>query len=390
MAFIKAWREKFHAFGSLPAVEVKEGPIQENLISGKDIDVLMFPVPKYHELDPSKYFGTGDFIISRDPDGGWIDCGVFRAQVHDGSTLGIYISTGRHLEVIAKKYWSKGKSCPVVVCTGMDPVLWFAAASPAVQFGVSEYDVAGWLRGESVEVIRGELTGLPIPAYAEIALEGEMPPPEVESRLEGPFGEATGYYGPAKKRPVIRIHRIMHRNNPILHGAPPMRPFPGTSHFGVRWPAGALWSELERADIHGVAGVWQYGLSLTVISLKQLHPGEVKRALYIAAGSRNLDTTRVIVAVDEDVDPSNLMEVVWAMSTRCEASEQIEILKGRTVDTIDPRISPEDRERGNFTMSQVLIDACRPYHWRDVFPPVNAVRPEVKAKTKEKWGNKIF
>jgi 3-polyprenyl-4-hydroxybenzoate decarboxylase len=96
------------------------------------------------------------------------------------------------------------------------------------------------------------------------------------------------------------------------------------------------------------------------------------------------------VIVDDDIDPSNFMEVAWAMSTRSDPAESIEIIKGRTVSGIDARITPEARLRGDITMSQVLIDACRPYHWRDKFPKVNEVSPELKAKTIEKWGHLLF
>ena len=388
--FLRAWKDKMRGTGALPPVEVKEGPIQENVFSGEEVDLFRFPVPKWHELDPGKYFGTGAVTVSRDPDGKWVDCGVFRLQLHDRTTLGIYISTGRNLKVIAEKYWSKGKGCPVAVCAGVDPNLFLSAGYP-VPFGTSEYDVAGWLRGEGMEVIRGELTGLPIPAFAEIVLEGEIPPPDMESRVEGPFGEATGYYASnPMKRTVIRVKRIMHRNNPILHGAPPMKPFPGMMHYAIHWRAANIWSDLEKADISGVRGVWQYGLSMTVISLKQYHPGEAKRAALVAAGCRGLDLSRFIVIVDDDIDPSNFMEVAWAMSTRSDPAESIEIIKGRTVSGIDARITPEARLQGDITMSQVLIDACRPYHWRDQFPKVNEVSPELKAKTLEKWGHLLF
>ena len=390
-AFVKAWKEKFRKPSYLPPIEVKDGAIKENLIFGEDVDLFKFPVPKWHELDPGRYFGTGAITIIRDPESGWVDCGIFRLQLHDRSTLGIYISTGRHVKVIAERYWSKGESCPIAVCTGADPAIFLAAAYAGVPFGISEYEAAGGFRGKGVEVIKGELTGLPIPASAEIALEGEIPPPEVESRVEGPFGEATGYYGSIPmNRPVIRVKCIMHRDNPILHGAPPMKPFPGMQHFGINWRAAAIWSELERADINGVVGVWQHGTNLTVISLKQLHPGEAKRAAMVAASSHSLNLGRFIVVVDEDINPSNLTEVMWAVSTRCDPAESIDIVKGRTVDDIDPRIPRQDRLCGNITMSQILIDACRPYHWGDEFPIVNEASADLKAKVVEKWEHVIF
>ena len=129
VAFVKAWKEKLLKLGSLPPLEIRDGQIKQN-ITVKDIDLFKFPSPKWHELDPGKYFGTGALTITRDPDNGWVDCGIFRLQLHDRSTLGIYISPGRHLKVIAEKYWSRGKSCPVAVCTGVDPILFLASCYP--------------------------------------------------------------------------------------------------------------------------------------------------------------------------------------------------------------------------------------------------------------------
>lgn len=390
VAFVKAWKERLVNISRKPPIEVKEGPVKENVVFDKNVNLLTLPAPRWHALDGGNYFGAGAITIARDPDNGWVNCGIYRLQVHDPLTLGIMVSSDRHIRIIQHKYWSRGESCPVAICSGVDPTLFIAANYRGVPFGVSEYDVAGWLRGQPVEVVQGELTGLPIPATAEIALEGEIPPPEVETRREGPFGEATGYYASgATLAPIIRVKNIMHRDNPILHGAPPMKPFPGMYHFGINWRAAAIWSDLEKAGIGGVAGVWQHGTNLTVISMKQFEPGEAKRAALVVAGSRNADLSRFIIVVDDDIDPSNIMEVSWAVSTRCEAAESIDIVRGRTVDAIDARIPPEDRERGNFKMSQALIDACRPYGWRDAFPPVNELSRELKAKTIEKWGHLI-
>ena len=386
---VQAWKDKLTSIGRLAPVEVSKGPITENIVSGKDVDVSALPVPKYHELDGGRYLGTGAMTIVRDPDNGWVNLGVYRLQVHDRSTLGIYALANRHGRLIWQKYWSKKESCPVAVCTGTHPTLFLAAGTPVqAGYGVSEYDVAGWLRGQPVQVIRGELTNLPVPATAEIVLEGEIPPFEVESRLEGPFGEATGYYASgARGEPVIQVKRIMYRNKPILHGAPPMKPLPGLAHWAVQSQAPIIWRELERADIPGIRGVWLHGNQFAVISLKQHFPGQAKQALLVAAGCRAAELSRFIVVVDDDIDPSNIAEVIWAMGTRCEGAEYIDIIRGRPVSGIEPRIKPEDRECNNMTMSQVLIDACRPYHWKDAFPPVNEVSVELKAKVMEKWGH---
>ena len=150
---------------------------------------------------------------------------------------------------------SKGQACPVVVCCGQEPLLWAASAWEHVPWGVSEYDFAGGLKNEPITVTRGVTTDLPIPATAEIALEGEIVPPEVEEREEGPFGEWPGYYVMGTTmQPAFRVKSILHRNNPIIQGNPP-------SHLPAVWSLGrhyqkaaVLWDELDR-QLPGVTGV---------------------------------------------------------------------------------------------------------------------------------------
>ena len=97
MELVKAWREKSKGgFRPVPPVEVKTGPVEENVHTGEDIDLYEFPTPRWHELDGGRYIGTGDIVITRDPDEGWVNLGTYRVQVHDQQTLTIYMSPGRH------------------------------------------------------------------------------------------------------------------------------------------------------------------------------------------------------------------------------------------------------------------------------------------------------
>src|SRR3989454_9041548 len=144
-----------------------------------------------------------------------------------------------------------------------------------LRFGLSEYDYAGGHRGEPFEVIESELYGLPLPAHAEIVLEGEMIPGDVAP--EGPFGEFTGYYAGGKsEQPVIRVRRIYHRNEPILTMATPMRPPSDFSYSKCVMKAGMIWDEVERAGLSGVKGVWGHEAGgarmFNVISIKQPTP----------------------------------------------------------------------------------------------------------------------
>ena len=168
---VARWKELLKAVKPIPPRVVSTGPILENVKTGDDIDMTIFPTPHWHELDGGRYIGTADCVITGEPEeGGWINIGIYRVQVHDKNTLGLYVSPGHHARIMREKYWEKGKSCPVVATFGQDPLL-FLVAGQSLPYGMSEFDYCGGLRGAPVDVIRGEATGLPIPATAEIAIE---------------------------------------------------------------------------------------------------------------------------------------------------------------------------------------------------------------------------
>ena len=217
---LQRWRRVIADFKPLPPVEVKSGPVLTHSMDGPNVDISIFPAPVWHELDGGRYIGTGDLVIVRDPDTGWINLGAYRIQNHDQATGGLFIQSVRHGYKIAQKYWAKGQACPVAVCLGQDPVVLLAAGDTVARTAekVCEYDFAGYVRGKPIEVVPGRLTGFPVPATAEVVLEGEIPSPEEEKRPEGPFGEYLGYYA--------------HGNlpEPILQSE--VRQLPGQSHPG--------------------------------------------------------------------------------------------------------------------------------------------------------------
>src|SRR6185312_13175829 len=165
----------------------------------------------------------------------------------------------------------------------------------------------------------------PLPAYAESILEGELLPESKTTLPEGPFGEFTGYYAAeARPSPVMQVTAIHHRDDPILLGSPPMKP--PRFHFGLPFRAASIWSNLEVAGVTDVVGVWQHVAQLmTVVALRQRYDGHAKRAALIAAAQSYMG--RLVVVVDEDVDPSDINDVMWAITTRCEPSEQVEIVR---------------------------------------------------------------
>ena len=275
---VARWKELLKGVKPIPPRVVNSGPILENVKTGTDIDMSVFPTPHWHELDGGRYIGTADCVITGEPEeGGWVNVGIYRVQVHDKNTLGLYVSPGHHARIMREKYWEKGKACPVVVTFGQDPLL-FLVAGQSIAYGMSELDYCGGLRGAPVDVIRGDVTGLPIPATAEIAIEGEVPPPQEQVHVEGPFGEWPGYYAHgAANEPVIRVKKLYYRNNPILCGAPPLKP-PFIT-FGVPIGAAAIWNYLEKADVPDIKGVWCYVGGSAAAGGAPFHRGVVEATL---------------------------------------------------------------------------------------------------------------
>lgn len=389
---IRYWKDTCEQYKPVPPIEVKSGPVMENILMGEEINILTFPAPKWHEKDGGRYIGTGTAIITRDAEEGWLNVGTYRVMVHDERTLGFYVSPGKHGATMREKYWAKGESCPVVMCFGQEPLL-SAAASMNIPWGTSEFDFVGYVKGRPIEVIKGEITGLPIPATAEIAIEGFSPPPSVDSRNEGPFGEWSGYYASgARDEPVVHIKAIYHRSNPIMLAMPAIEPGGCGTYALPIHTASPLWSALEKSGMQGVRGVWVHGTSnriVVVVSIQQRYLGHAKQIATQAASLIQGEggTGRYIVVVDDDIDPANPREVMWAIYSRCDPETSIDIIRGYLSSPIDPVIPPEKRSRRDFTQTRVIMNACKPYHWMKEFPPPNRASDELRKQVADKWSH---
>ncbi|MBT2269005.1 UbiD family decarboxylase [Rhodococcus erythropolis] len=386
MEIIRAWKDLSKRIEPIPPRLVSTGTVLENVMEGDDVDLTIFPTPRWHDGDGGRYIGTACMVITRDPDTGWVNIGTYRGCVQGKDRLSLWMLGNRHARAIAQKYWDRGQACPIAVVVGSDPILSTVAAIAAPE-GVSEYDVAGGLRGEAVEVLYAPGTELPIPAHAEIVIQGEMPSVDVESVLEGPFGEWTGYFTHAGQETVVRVNRIMHRNSPIILGAPPMIPtVPAGDQAVPLYSASVTWDHLESSGVQNIKGVWAYARQLMmVVSIEQTGAGDAMHALLAAAGrKRTGGMERYFVVVDEDIDITDINHVLWAIFTRVDPSESIHILRAPTT-AIDPRLSPAKREAGDMSMGIVLIDACKPFAWKDSYPMANRFDEAYRTEIREKW-----
>jgi UbiD family decarboxylase len=389
LQFVRLYHERMKRCTPIPMVEVKAGSAHENVREANRMNLLEFPAPLLHEKDGGRYIGTGHMVITRDPDSGWVNVGAYRVMLHDDSTAGIYIGPGKHASFHRQKYFARNMPMPVNVVLGSDPLEWFAAACP-VPAGICEFEYAGGLRGTPLEVINSDLTGLPYPADAEIVLEGEIRPEEL--KREGPFGEWPGYYASASHpEPVIRVKRILFRNDPILSCSNPARPpHTGTLLRAITRSA-HVWEELEKTGVPDVRGVWSHEpgpRQFTVVAIKQRYPGHAKQAGVIASqcfsGSYQ---NRFTIVVDDDIDPTRIDDVVWALSTRCDPECDIDISRRCWSSSLDPMIPPDSEVLLN---SRAVIDACRPYEWMKDFPDVAETSPALRKAVLKRFGRGFF
>jgi UbiD family decarboxylase len=380
------WRSYMKDQPTHAPVEVNGGPILDNVFEGADIDITKIPTPKWHEHDGGYFIGTACMVIMKDPDSGWINYGAYRVQAHDSNTASLMTSKGKHGDIIRDKYHAKGEPCPIAVVVGMHPAL-FMVAGLEMPYGKNEYDSAGGLLGEGVEIINMPKTGLPVPANAEIAFEGYIHP---DDRIdEGPLGEWTGYYaGGATTQPAIRIETFMHRDDPILMGAIPAVPPNDDTFYRGTYRCGAVWNQLEAAGIPEVKGVWAHEAGgsrmwLTV-SIKQMYGGHSKQAGLIASQCHaGAYANRWVIVVDDDIDPANLNDVIWSMCTRCDPQDGVEVLNGCWSTHLDPMSYSHEDPRN----SRVVVDACIPYRRKDTFPIVARNSKELDDRIFKKFGD---
>ncbi len=389
--FLYAWRKKLAAFKPVPVQQVEGGPVYENQMDGDQVDLYKFPTPSWHELDGGPYLGTGCGVITKDPETGRINIGTYRVMIQNKNTVSVKMNMGKHGRLAFERSRAAGKPLPVAITLGQGPSVFLAAQMPLPP-DVNEYEFAGYLQGAPVPVIRGAATGLPLPANAEVVLEGEMPPmKDEEMPREGPFGEWPGYFTEANvgETPVMVVKRVYYRNDPIILGAPPLKP--PASYLPISLGAATLWEQLEKAGVPDIKGVWGFVYGgqpgpFTVISIHQRYAGHSKQALLVAAGARaGAYGGKFVVVVDDDIDISNPNDVIWAIATRCYVRDGIDVVKSVWASVCEPAMPPEERSPKGYVSDRVLIDACRPFRWMDEFPAVNAFETEFKDKVEKKW-----
>jgi phenylphosphate carboxylase beta subunit len=381
------WMEKTSKGKLIKPVEIKgRPPVMEQVVEGDKINILDFPVPQLYPQDGGRYIGTTGYLVTMDPETGWTNLGTYRMQVLDNKSVGVQILPGKHAEFHVKKYQKMGKKAPAAAVIGVDP-LHFLVSSTMVSADIDEYDIIGALRGEPVEIFKSDLTGLKLPAHAEIILEGEIDPNNL--RPEGPFGEYTGYYsgksGQGLPKLWLDVKRVLHRHNPIFwmtSVGPPV----GEHHMIQSLNRTAtLWSDLEDMHIPGIKSVYcpyeATGRFWAIVSVKTMYPGHSNHVgnAVIATSTGHYGVKGVIV-VDEDIPADDMVGVWWSLSVRYDPYRSTDIIKRGRSTILDPSLPIGARE----ITSRIIMDATIPYEWKE--KPTKIVLDEaVRKRVISRW-----
>ena len=364
---VKAARKAYAS--RVPPVTLKTGPVKENIVTGDDINLLDFPVPKWHRLDGGRYINTMQGTVTKDPVTGRLNVGMYRGMVgQKPNSLPVLLWRPQNWGLDFKKYVEKQEEMPVAFIYGWEPSLPFCAASP-IPPDVSEYDVMGAIRGAPVELVDCETVPLKVPASAEIVIEGWISPDPATFEMEGPFGEYTGYFGGDQSpKHVVRVTAITHRNDPIfrgtLEGTMPKMLNENSIMSSVQ-RAALAWNILERSGVPGITDVHcpaaNNGTTL-IIQMKQTYRGQAKQAACAIWGSNaaHLRYTHIWV-VDDDIDIHDPGSLDWAFAYRVNAAEDdIVFMPGTFGSALDPSTRLKYRDTamyGTGKWCRVLIDA---------------------------------
>ena len=388
---VRAVKRRLQDLKPVPPAEVGESPLLENVAFGGDVNLLKFPTPKWHAGDGGRYIGTFTATVCRDPDTGYVNVGTYRIQVHDENTLGVWMISGKHGDLIARKYWARGEACPVAVICGLPPGM-MTASAVGIPWNMSEYDFLGGMLETPVPVIKGRKTGLPVPAFADLVFEGLHSAPGAGKPRGGAvrrvarvlrLGVAAGSRGEGGGG--LSSRRAHHHRRSAAQDLPQQRD-PQVHPLGQH-----LVGDGTRGHSRGGRGVVPGPGALHGDRRRQaalLGPrqaGRLRRARHPRRRPGRAHGGSWWTRTWTSPIPG---ELLWAMSTRWDPRADSEILDV-AASILNPRLSPEDKRRRELTTSCMVVDACRPYGWKDEFPKISGTSAEYKAEILAKWGGRL-
>jgi 4-hydroxy-3-polyprenylbenzoate decarboxylase len=370
---------KLAEMGSFFPRTVSRGPCKE-VIKRDGFSLFDYPVLKCWPKDAGRFI-TLPLVFTRNPDTGKRNCGMYRMQVYDERTTGMHWQTHKQgAEHYRRRVKEGSKRMDVAVAIGADPATMYSAILPLPP-DLDEMMIAGFLRGKPVEMVKCETSDLEVPANAEIVLEGYV---EIgELRIEGPFGDHTGFYSLEDQYPVFHVTCVTERRDPIyattIVGPPPMEDF----HMGKAIERIFLpLMRLQLPEIRDISmpaeGIFH---NLMLVSIRKSYPLHARKVMHAIWGLGQAMFTKCIVVVDEDVDVQNVSEVAWKALNNIDPERDIQFVLG-PVDSLD-----HSSRLPNYG-SKMGIDATRKWPeegFTRPWPDVIEMSPEVKRRVGELW-----
>jgi len=367
---------------------VKSAACQEIVMTGSDVDIYKLPAPMVHDGDGGRYIATWDIVVTKDPDKGWTNWGMYRFMTHTQNMVTGWPQATSQLALMMKeKFLPRKQPMPIAIVIGCEPLCHMVATDP-YRPGENEADYAGGLRGASVELIQCKTQDLMVPAHAEIVIEGEVLPDRIA--LDGPFGEYPGYRsGTMGEGVLVQITGITHRKDPILTlttlGIPP-----DDSSIAASLTAGvAMKRGLKRRGVP-VKEVYVPPAGVTHLIAVSVERGgsRVARQVLDFFTARRVMVSKVIV-VDSDVDAFDMDQVIHAFATKCHPGRGITVehYEGRA-NALTPCYDADERRR--LKGASVVFDATWPDDWEPEGIPVKSsfetTYPEaIKQKVLAQW-----
>jgi 4-hydroxy-3-polyprenylbenzoate decarboxylase len=368
---------KLKSIADSRAKTVRSGPCQEVVLTGDDVDLDLLPIQHCWPGDPAPFI-TLPAVITRDPRDGSRNVGMYRMQKIDRRST--YMHWQIHKDGRADWLATGDGRIPVAVALGLDPITAYSASAPLPKH-LDELMLAGFLRGDAVEVVKGKTVDLEVPAHAEIVLEGYIAKEEPLGP-EGPFGDHTGFYTPAEPFPVFHLTAMTMRRDAIypsiVVGKPPQEDaWLGKATERIFLPAVRLTvPEIVDYDLP-VAGVFH---NCAIVSIKKSYPGQALKVMHALWGLGMLSLTKAVVVVDAHVDVHDYGEVFFYCGANVDPKRDVIISEG-PLDHLDhaPGQQFVGGKLGIDATSKLPEEGARPW------PPEIEMSPETRELVDRRW-----
>lgn len=334
---------------------VNTGPCKEVVLKGNDVDLNRMPILQWHPDDGGPYT-TLPIVITEDDKFG-VNASIYRMMTHGKNSTGMMCNIFQDQGIYLSRARKKGlDSIPCAVAIGTDPSLYVGAVTK-IPLNANELAFSSALRGgKPVEVVKCETNDLLVPASAEIILEGDISTKEVKA--EGPYGEWMGYFEEEMLLPIFTVKCITHRKDPLylmtIEG-----PKMGDAEILRMIPQMTTFTQQAVSQITGCKDAWlpPAGRNYTaIISIKKRYPGWGKVAAYQAIALPFIaSSANCVIVVDDDVDPSNLEEVIWSLSTRVDPIKDVIITQPMGGYVLNPAGSRRDKQFGDTGATDIVM-----------------------------------